>query len=226
MIISHKHKYIFIKVSKAAGTSAEIALSKYCGPDDIITPVSAIDEEKRVEFGGVGPQNFELKKIGRVRALLHGRRGSRFRNHVSASDVRSHVGEGIWKTYFKFCVERNPWDRVVSSYFWKMQRQDDPMPFADFIRSEMIYSLKRNGYENYTVGGDIIVDRVLKFEDLQTEMNDVAGELGICKSLPLPFTKHRTRPAGRDYRDYYDDDDAKCVANIFENEIEHFGYTF
>ena len=57
MIISHKHKFIFLKTVKTAGTSIEIALSKYCGPDDIITPASPEDEITRSELGYPGPQN-------------------------------------------------------------------------------------------------------------------------------------------------------------------------
>ena len=37
MIISHKHKFIFFKTRKTAGTSLQIALSEFCGSDDIIT---------------------------------------------------------------------------------------------------------------------------------------------------------------------------------------------
>ena len=38
MIISHKHKFIFLKTRKTAGTSVQIALSGICDQDlDIIT---------------------------------------------------------------------------------------------------------------------------------------------------------------------------------------------
>jgi hypothetical protein len=38
--------------------------------------------------------------------------------------LQSHAGlacsaarpSGIWNSYFKFCVERNPWDKVLSHY--------------------------------------------------------------------------------------------------------------
>ena len=39
MIISHKYKFIFIKPEKTAGSSLEIALSKYCDHNDIITTI-------------------------------------------------------------------------------------------------------------------------------------------------------------------------------------------
>jgi len=40
MIISHTHKFIFIKSEKTAGTSIEAALSRYCSGDDVVTPIN------------------------------------------------------------------------------------------------------------------------------------------------------------------------------------------
>ena len=58
MIISHEHKFIFLKTKKTAGTSIELALSQLCGPGDIITPLTALDEALRA--GGRGAQNWRL----------------------------------------------------------------------------------------------------------------------------------------------------------------------
>lgn len=231
MIISHKYKYIFIKLNKTAGTSIEIALSKFCGPDDIITPISPEDELTRNEFGGIGPQNYKkpLFKFtkGEVKDFLLGNgRPDLFHKHISAKKVKSIVNNETWETYFKFCVERNPWDRVVSAYFWKTRNIENPPSFSELIRSKRIYILKKRGYENYTLDGSIIVDRILKFENLQMELNNVAQKLGICSTMTLPHTKHYTRSARSSYRDYYNDVDANYVADLFANEIEYFGYTF
>ena len=40
MIISHKYKFIFIKTQKTAGSSIELYLSRFCGKDDIIIPMT------------------------------------------------------------------------------------------------------------------------------------------------------------------------------------------
>ena len=57
MILSHKYKFIFLKTNKTAGTSIELALSKFCEAEDIITPVTPQDEELRRSLGHPGPQN-------------------------------------------------------------------------------------------------------------------------------------------------------------------------
>ena len=72
MILSHKHKFIFIKTKKTASTSLEIVLSKLCGKDDIITPVSELtwtgqirrfeknnEEDLRKKINAPNPQNFK-----------------------------------------------------------------------------------------------------------------------------------------------------------------------
>jgi hypothetical protein len=58
MILSHEHKFIFLRTKKTAGTSIELALSELCGPDDIITPLTREDEARRT--GRRGAQNWRL----------------------------------------------------------------------------------------------------------------------------------------------------------------------
>ncbi len=39
MICSHVHKFVFIKTTKTASTSIEMGLERFCGPQDIVTPI-------------------------------------------------------------------------------------------------------------------------------------------------------------------------------------------
>jgi hypothetical protein len=54
VIVSHKHKFIFLKTNKAAGTSTEMALSRFCGPDDIITSFGPVEDKMRKKMGSTG----------------------------------------------------------------------------------------------------------------------------------------------------------------------------
>ena len=119
MILSYKYKFIFIKTAKTAGTSIEVFLSQRCGPQDIVTPIAP-----RVE--GHQPRNYEglinpvpeiLEQPGKFFfALRHSMTScTKFYNHMPACEVKQRVPAEVWNGYFKFCVERNPWDKAFVS---------------------------------------------------------------------------------------------------------------
>ena len=107
MIVSHQHRFIFLKTDKTAGTSIEIALSKHWGPRDTITRMLApADEALRKALGYRGPQHYVLKNDG-VRKLV-------FSPHVPAHVARQYF-PSAWEKYFKFAVVRNPWEVCAST---------------------------------------------------------------------------------------------------------------
>jgi len=230
MIISHKYKFIFLKTTKTAGTSIEIALSKFCGSRDIITPLVSEDEEIRKNLGFRDPQNYmsrpwqySIKDV--VRFLQRGHRQQRFHHHMSARDVRELVSRKIWKTYFKFCVERNPWDRLVSLYYW-MYRLKPPPTFSDFVRSEFPFRLNQKGFGIYTIDGKIAVDKICRFENLENELEEIRMQLGIPEKLVLPRAKSQFRKDLKGYREYFNVEERARIEEIFSDEINLLGYEF
>lgn len=231
MIICHQYRFIFLKTNKTAGTSVEIALARFCGTGDIITPISPADEKTRKDLGYRGAQNFlaawyEYNPRDILRYLRKGRKKRRFYNHIPAKKIKPRIGSEIWNNYFKFCIERNPWDRAVSLYHWKYKKATQPPSFSEYIQSDIPYRLKHHGIDVYTINGEIAVDRICRYENLEEELEEVRSLLRLPDQLELPRAKSQFRENRKNYRDYYGDAEAKRVAELFAEEIRLFNYTF
>lgn len=233
MIISHKHKFIFLKTNKTAGTSIEIGLSKFCGPNDVITPISSEDERVRKELGYPGPRNY-LSPIWayRTRDLINffAKKSNRklkrkYYNHIPADKVRTRVGEQVWDNYYKFCFERNPWDRLVSLYYWR-RRKNPKMTLNEFIDSGLPLVLKNKGINIYTINEKVAVDRVCLYENLIDELETIQLRIGIPEKIILPKTKSKFRKSKEDYRNVFNAEQRDRIAEIFHDEIKLFGYKF
>lgn len=228
MIVCHRHRFIFIKTRKTAGTSIEIALSRYCGPEDVITPISPEDEALRISLGYRCAQNFAypLSRYSRIDLLKLALRAKKIHayNHMSAEQVRELVGEETWQAYFKFTVERNPWDKVVSRYYWQYQDPRCRPPLSEFVLKGRIHKVA--SFDQYAIDGRIAVDHVIRYEDLRQEMKALTQRLDLPSAPELPFAKAQTRRDRRPYQELYGDDERHMVAIMFAREIAAFGYAF
>jgi hypothetical protein len=228
LILSHDYKFIFIKTNKTAGTSVEIALSKFCGPNDIVTPISPEDEAQRTALGFTCAQNYELRQapLARWADRLWGRANRKaFFNHMSARQILERVPRQVWDEYFKFCVERNPWDRTVSAYFWANQKEPR-QSILNWLKHGGHKILQRRGRDLYMIDGKIVVDRVIRYENLTEELELIRQTLGLPKPLELPYAKSHTRKDKRHYREILGEDERRIVERDFEHEIRTFGYRF
>jgi hypothetical protein len=232
MIVSHAHKFIFLKTKKTAGTAIEAALSELCGSDDIITPYRAESEQDRK---GRTPQNYRIehelkpkrklwrKLLLRPERYYHPTVG--YYEHMPAARVRAYVGEEIWRRYYKFAFDRNPWDRQVSWYFYKTKSKRARPSFERFMQSRRRAYV--DNYELYTLDGGLAVDRVCRYESLEDDLNAVLQELGVGRTLEVPRSNvSRDRDAASDYRSLYSDETREIVAEWYAPEITLLGYRF
>lgn len=200
MIISHKYKFIFIKTRKTAGTSVEVFLSGICDKNDVVTPIFP-------SVQGHQARNFEG-----------------FYNHISARDVKKAVGKNIWDKYFKFCIERNPWDKTLSYYYMLKSRSDSPLLFDSYMESQDFCS----DYDLYSnEDQEIIVDRVLQYERLAFDLSQVFCHLGIAFDGDLGVKcKSEYRSDRQPYQNLYTEEQSRLVSKVYAREIKQFGYLY
>jgi hypothetical protein len=230
MIVSHEHRFIFLKTKKTAGTSIELGLSALCGERDVITPLTEIDEALRAN--GRGAQNWRLhgwwgspRPFLKRRLLKFTAEDYGFFNHMTAEQARAALADDkAWRSYFKFAFDRNPWDRQVSFYHHRYRREDVAPPFASFIKSDS--HARINNYEIYSIGGEVAVDFVGRYERLEDDLKHALAQVGLKLEEPLPRAKTTFRKSDKPYRDYYDADTRAIVGDWYRREIKLLDYTF
>lgn len=227
MIVSHRHKFIFIKTMKTGGTSLELALSSICGPDDILTTVFEPDENARKRLGFRTAQNYHRpmrswKAMDFARFALRRVRPIRYEEHHSASMIRELVGETVWSTYYKFTIARNPWDRVISHYFWDMRDSAAPHSLNEHLLRDPGIPLRN--WWLYTIDGSVAVDQVILYEAFGDGLEALRSRTGIPASVAELFAGITTKAHFRD-RDYLlQERDVELIGMLAEPEIRAFGY--
>ncbi|MDO3723208.1 sulfotransferase family 2 domain-containing protein [Marinobacter sp. chi1] len=231
MIICHKYRFIFLKTSKTAGSSIEMALSKFCGPEDIVTPLSKEEDLQRVEAGGVAPQNygempFRYKPSQIWKVISRSKPPCRYYDHIPARKVRRRIGVDVWNSYYKFCVARNPWDRVISQYYWRQRNAEKMMSIDEFLESSHIRSLVRKGMGIYTIGGKVVVDKICRYENLVDDLETVRQHLSLPEPILLPKAKSTHRQDKRHYSEVFTREQNEKIRSIFKAEIELLNYEY
>lgn len=156
--------------------------------------------------------------------------------HKTALELRRQVGERRWSDRFSFTIVRNPWDKVVSHYYYRVTTNqtrlgDEPVGFNEWV--QRTYGEKDPRYydnpkmflpqlewitDEY---GRIIVDYVGRFEHLEDEFRRICQIIGCTAELP-----HLKRSSRGDYRALYTAESVDIVCRWFIKDIETFGYEF
>ncbi|MFC1837488.1 sulfotransferase family 2 domain-containing protein [Thermodesulfobacteriota bacterium] len=149
-----------------------------------------------------------------------------------------------FNSYFKFTFVRNPWDRLVSSYFFLKEGgygENDRMwaeanlniykDFTEFVKKG-VYRKKILRKQHFVPQYKFIcmpgqfatdLDFIGYFENLEKDFQYVSDKLGIKCALRFENVGKKRK---RDYRQYYNSDTKRIVSDIYHKDIEMFGYSF
>jgi hypothetical protein len=219
VLVSTSKKFIYLKTIKTAGTSVEVYFERYCVDPSIKHEEVHYRDEIESEWGVIG---YRGPNIG----------CARWYNHMPAQTVRSLLGNEIWHGYHKFCVERNPYDKVVSQFwFTRDESQRRRLAEADFgvVRREFgdwtaCVALPK-GQEVYKIDGQVAVNQIVRYENLYSDLRTVCSIIGVpWEPERLPRLKSEYRVRTEPFRAYYDSQSLALVGNAFAWELDYFGY--
>lgn len=131
---------------------------------------------------------------------------------------------------FVFSFARNPYDRLVSSFFYlkeggmhekdKAYGESLPNTFKKFVNSD--FDLTWMHFRPMMSWLDRKIDFIGRFENLQEDFNIVCDKIGI----PQQQIPHNNKSNHKHYTEYYDDETRQIVAEKYAKDIEYFGYKF
>lgn len=237
VVVSFEHNFIFIKTKKTAGTSMEIALSPYAGKDGVITPLARADEETRLGlFPDALPRNYSdapdeeqeyRDAIGDPDADTRLARRAvkphyKFYNHIPARLLRERLPEDFWQRAFKFTIERHPYEKVVSQAYFKLGKKGRRN--FDRVLDDVVEEGAYSNYRLYTIGGAVVTDFIVRYEDMDADIRRVEEHCGIAIAVHMPSAKGSFRTDRRPAREILNDRQKGIVREACAEEFELFGY--
>lgn len=214
MLVSHRHKFIYLKTTNTGGTSVEMALQNLASPSNIEV------KERLVEP--------IVSNDGIIGARGAGANTKDWFNHMPASAVREKISDEIWTEYFKFCVLRNPWEKTFS--WFKLSQKPSKSLSIDQLKSEFRSRLLETrkimrDFHIYSIKGIPVMDGYIRHSRLADDLSAVCDRLQVAID-DIPLLKKSEPLKIQDYHEFYDEETRAHVADIYAPEIELFGWTF
>jgi hypothetical protein len=201
MLVSHRKQFIFVKTSKTAGTSVESYFEQFCLPEGEWQQCHFRDEvddkNGMIGYRGLAPQ------------------GCRLFNHMSAAEIKAAISLQKWQEYFKFSIIRNPFDRVVSWYFFQ-RKYIQKINLNSWPRKQVIDDFRYFANSSHflltpqiSVNGSVDMDFLILYEDLEK------GLAHVCHHLNIPFVPNNLPTFKSGIRD-----NNFSIADLYDNETK------
>ena len=137
------------------------------------------------------------------------------------------------KDYFKFCFVRNPYDRLLSKYYYDLRISNIHKPgsvkncnnFNEWVlkhsfRINMVLPTQYSYvYDNY---GNNLLDYIGRFENLENDFKFIKDKLSIEQDLG--HRNKNTLEKDSNYMKYYTSESIKIVNKVYENDFKYFNY--
>jgi chondroitin 4-sulfotransferase 11 len=150
--------------------------------------------------------------------------------------IANDYNKKIWESSFKFCVIRNPYDRLLSHYMFHKNHYNgnffkkinvsniEKLSFDEYTDMIIKFNNKVNNFKSQktfiTHSSGIEIDYICRFENLENDW------LYLKDKLKLPDLPHNNKSDHSIYRDYYTEKTKKFVEKFYKEDLEFFEYFF
>lgn len=164
------------------------------------------------------PKNGGTSVTRWLRDNLQGKKGTVV--HGGMQHIKEDFVHAV--NYPSFAIVRNPWDRIVSSYFFKIKKNQVSCSFEEWLYNEP--EPNTNWFSFKTPQSEWLTTEptwILKFETLNEDFKQIQKYTNCFKPL-----EHKNASMRENYKVYYNLKTQQYVEQLFKYDIEKFNYTF
>lgn len=228
VFISHFHEFIFIKTKKTAGSSIE----EYFEQSLIGEPAGGFSENS----------DERITRDAYVSSRGSGRVGARdfLPSHASSEKILKSLGDERFHSYTKVSCVRNPWDQVVSFFWWRLSLNPFlhqmvgklPMTLVRLVFTLWFYRTREKidslSFTNQLSSGGILPKiGIIHYENMQEDLARVTRELGLSfQEFSVPKRKITQRARLEPYQEYFLRPVREALTASRGDDLANFGYSF
>jgi hypothetical protein len=223
MLLSHRKQFIYFKTRKTASTSVEIFFEPFCVEDPAHVP-------QRSTTPIISP-------AGIVGARRDGQsEEAAFYASMPAIQLLQRIGLSTFNRYFKFANVRNPFDKMVSRFWWVLSERGRSDACKTLSLDEARVKFRRyiaespagrldNDRPAFFIGPEPVADAFIRYEHLAEDMAAICARLGIEEGhASMGRYNSGARHLEAPFADYYDEASVDKISRIFSWDIKKFGY--
>ncbi len=160
----------------------------------------------------------------------------RMGNHINAVRLRRRLGQQVWDECYSFSIERHPYSFVASLLNFSARQynagekqvasgHDLSALLQNLIDTDGLKDLS-NAKQYRNKQGKIIVNRIIRYENLQEELPEVLADIGLDPNLTLklPSFKSLRRFTLDDARALFSDAQLEAIYTSQRATFEQFDY--
>lgn len=223
MLICHQYEFIFLKPLKAAGTSVECFLEPLC-------------QDKQDVINEYGPEKIYSNGIVGYRGPTKG--DAKYWHHMSAARIRQ-MHPDQFATYQKISIVREPYQKAISLFLWlgplthlKAQELAANNPsrlrnlFLLFLQCQHNISDLLTDSSRLQIQGKLIIDYILRYERLETDLSDLIQALRLPLSISTlkSFKSSGRRGEKHQLSQYFSSEALQVVNKHFDWYFSLFNY--
>lgn len=159
-------------------------------------------------------------------------------HHITSRKIWGLLGEERFSSYLKATSVRNPWDQIVSYFWWRLRNFPRWTSIAVKAPMSLVkvwfaiwYFTSQPRLKGISFTRRLMVNRqlppmhIIRYESIESDLGVLLEKLGFSgRQTYLPKRKSHIRLRSEPYQSYYFDFVRKAVAKHRVGDLRNFGY--